>query len=104
MIRAYLMFVGSVALALGADADAGKAVYGRSCQACHGPSGQGNPGMAKVLNVVIPPLISPEVQSRSDAEIKKVLSDGKGKMKAVKLSDGEAASVVSYLRSLAKNK
>lgn len=105
MIRGLLFFMVGAGLAMAAgDAQAGKAVFEKSCQVCHGPGGQGNPGMAKMLNVDIPALSSPAVQSKTDSEIKKSLLEGKGKMKPVKLTDSQAADVIAYLRSLPKNK
>lgn len=105
MIRTLLILMASGGLAIAAgDALAGKVVFEKSCQACHGLGGQGNPGMAKMLNVDIPALSSPAVQSKSDSEIKKTLLEGKGKMKPVKLTDSQTADVIAYLRSLPKNK
>lgn len=94
---------GSVGMAAG-DPQAGKAVFEKSCQVCHGPGGQGNAGMAKMLNVAIPALSSSEVQSKSDGDLKKIVLEGSGKMKPVKLSDGQVTDVIAYLRGLPKNK
>jgi mono/diheme cytochrome c family protein len=84
-----------------ADAAAGKAVYERKCKMCHGAAGEGNPGMAKALNITIPPLGSGDVQKLSDADLKKVITEGKGKMKPVAgLSDAEVDNVIAYVRTL----
>ena len=101
-MRNFLILAGSVGLVLGADA--GKAVYEKSCQACHGLNGQGNPTIAKALNVAMPALSSPEVQSQSDAEIRRTLSQGKGKMKAVNLTKEQVPDLIAYLRSLPRTK
>lgn len=91
-----------VAAAAG-DAHAGHAVYDKSCRACHGAEGQGNPGIAKAMNVTIHDLGSAEVHGKSDAELKKIITEGKGKMKPVKtLSDDQAQNVIAYIRTLAK--
>ena len=93
--------VGVVAAA--GDAHAGHAVYDKSCRACHGSEGQGNPGIAKAMNVTIHELGSAEVQGKSDAELNKIITEGKGKMKPVKpLSDDQVQNVIAYIRSLAK--
>ena len=42
-------WIASAGVVLAADADAGKAVYEKSCVGCHGKDGKGNPAMAKVL-------------------------------------------------------
>ena len=90
-----------VAFAAG-DSAAGKAVYDKSCRACHGPEGEGNDKIAKMVGVPIPPLGSKEVQGLSDKELQTVLTKGKGKMKGVSLTDGQASDVVAHIRSLGK--
>jgi mono/diheme cytochrome c family protein len=105
MILRLLIAVASTALAAhAADIQAGKAVFEKSCRMCHGPDGQGNPAIAKALNVTMRPLTSAEVQARSDGEIKKIILEGSGKMKPVKLTDGQVAETIAYLRSLARGK
>lgn len=90
-------------LAAAGDAKAGQAVYTKTCKACHGAQGEGNPAIAKMLKVPIPPLGSPAVQSKSDDDMKKDIVAGKGKMQPVKtLSAGEAQNVVAFVRTLAK--
>jgi cytochrome c2 len=83
------------------DASKGKAVFSR-CALCHGDSGEGKEAIAKALGAQMPALSSKEVQSLDDAALKKVVIEGKGKMKPVGLSDGEIADVIAYLRSLKK--
>lgn len=86
-----------------ADAAAGKDVYLRKCKTCHGEDGQGNAGMAKLLKTTITPLDSDEVQNKSDADLKTVITQGKDKMKPVKdLSDGDIANVIAYVRTFKK--
>ena len=93
----------SVAVASAGDAKAGQAGYETSCKGCHGADGTANPGIAKMLKVDIQDLKSAEVQSMTDDDLKKVITDGKGKMKPVKAVSGAAAdNVVAYLRSLKK--
>jgi cytochrome c1 len=45
---------------------------------------------------------SKEVQAMKDAELKKGVIEGNGKMKPVKLTDEEAANVIAFLRTLKK--
>ena len=100
-----IIVIASAGLAMAAgDNQAGKANFEKSCRTCHGADGQGNPGIAKVLNVTMRPLASAEVQARSDAEVKKIILEGNGKMKPVKLTDGQVADIIAYLRDLPKNK
>jgi mono/diheme cytochrome c family protein len=81
----------------GAD---GKALYEKSCKTCHGASGEGNAKIAAMLKVEIRHLGSPEVQAKSDAELKKAIVAGVGKMKPVKMSGSDADSVVAFVRTL----
>lgn len=86
-----------------ADAKAGKAVYDKSCKSCHGPDGTPNPGVAKMLKVEMRDLKSSEVQSESDADLKKVITEGKGKMRPVtSVTGGAVDEVIAYVRSLKK--
>jgi mono/diheme cytochrome c family protein len=80
-----------------ADAAAGKAVYSAKCRGCHGATGEGNPSMAKALKVEMKPL------SESSADVKKVITDGQGKMKPVaSVTGADLDNVVSYVQSLKK--
>src|SRR5512139_2611144 len=81
------------------DVEKGKALYSR-CSICHGASGDGNEAIAKLYGVKIPALGSKEVQSLNDAALKKIISEGKGKMQAVKLSDAESNDIIAFVRSL----
>jgi len=86
-----------------ADATAGKDVFLKKCKTCHGEDGSGNQGMAKLLKTTITPLDSDEVQSKSDADIKKIITEGKDKMKPVKdLTDADIANVIAFVRTLKK--
>ena len=87
---------------LAGDAKTGEAVFMRSCKACHGPDGHGNPAIAKALNVGLPDLPS-KVQTLKDEDIKNTVMNGKGKMKPVKsISENEIPDVIAFLRTLAK--
>jgi mono/diheme cytochrome c family protein len=80
-----------------ADAAAGKAVYNAKCKACHGADGQGNPAMAKMMKVEMKPL------SETSADVKKVITDGTGKMKPVaSVTGADLDNVVAYIHSLKK--
>jgi mono/diheme cytochrome c family protein len=86
-----------------ADAGAGKDLYAKKCASCHGAAGEGKDTIAKMFKVEMKPLNSKEVQARSDADIKKVILEGNGKMTAVKDVDSKAADdIVAYVRTLAK--
>ena len=86
-----------------ADVGAGKDLYAKKCASCHGPNGEGKDAIAKMFKVEMRPLSSKEVQARSDAEIKKIILEGNGKMQTVKDVDAKAADdIVAYVRTLAK--
>jgi len=84
----------------------GKELFVENCMLCHGEKGT-PPEMAKSLGVA--DLASPKWQaSRTDEQIRKVVSDGSEKpntlMRAFKneLSEEEIAAVVKYVRTLGK--
>jgi cytochrome c len=85
-----------------ADAAKGKELFSSRCAACHGDSGEGKKEIAKMFDVTMLPLGSKKVQSLDDAALKKIIIEGKGKMKPVKMSDQEAADVVAFVRTLKK--
>jgi mono/diheme cytochrome c family protein len=93
----------AVGAAWGADAAAGKTLYSAKCRTCHGAEGQGNQGMAKALKVEIRDLGSADVQSKSDADLKKAITDGVGKMKPVSgVAGADLDNVVAFIRTLKK--
>jgi mono/diheme cytochrome c family protein len=87
--------------AFAADAKAGKDVYDKSCKSCHGADGTANPGVAKMMKVDMKDLKSAEVQGMSDADLKKVVTDGKGKMKPIASVTGASVdNVAAYVHSM----
>jgi cytochrome c6 len=87
----------AVALPVAAFAD-GAATFKTKCAPCHGADGSGQTPVGK--NLKVRDLRSAEVQKLSDAEITKVLSDGKGKMPASKLASADIKAVVGFIRTL----
>lgn len=107
MTRRTLLALAGVALTVtaapAANLKAGKATYDISCKSCHGADGTPNAGLAKTLKVEIKDLKSPAVQNKSDDEIKKVITEGTGKMVPVHSVSGmDLDNVVAYVRSLKK--
>jgi mono/diheme cytochrome c family protein len=89
------LFAGDVAM--------GKDMFAKKCASCHGAAGEGKDTVAKALKVELHHLGSKEVQGKSDGDLKKMILEGTGKMKAVKDVDGKGADdVVAYMRTLAK--
>ena len=98
------LFILGVPLLAAGDVQAGKAVYDSKCKICHGAEGEGNPAIAKTLKVEFKPLGSKAIQAKTDAEFKKQITAGGGKMQPVKgLSDKQIQDVIAFIRSLAKS-
>ena len=101
-IMIILGFAAAATVLQAADATAGKAAYDKSCKSCHGADGTPNPAIAKMMKVDMRDLKSPDVQATSDDDLKKIITDGKGKMKPVASASGSAADVVAYIRTWKK--
>jgi mono/diheme cytochrome c family protein len=89
--------------AFAADAAPGAAeIYKTKCASCHGADGGSQTPAGKVMKA--PDLRSAEVQKRSGADLQQAISNGKGKMPPfkAKLSVADVASLVAYIRGLAK--
>lgn len=85
------------------DVSAGKVVYDNKCMICHGANGASATGYAKALGLEPAHLGSDRVQKKSDAELKKIILEGSGKMKPLKgLSDIDIDNVIAYVRTLGK--
>jgi mono/diheme cytochrome c family protein len=85
------------------DAAAGKELFAKKCASCHGAAGEGKDSIAKVMKVEMRHLGSKEVQAKPDAELRKDMLEGTGKMKAVTGLDIKAADdLVAYFRTLKK--
>jgi cytochrome c6 len=82
------------------DSATGAGVFKSKCVTCHGQDGGGT-AVGKSLKVV--DLRSAEVQSRSDAELTQVISDGKDNMPGFKgtITDDEIHAVLAHIRTLA---
>ncbi|HXB73696.1 MAG TPA: cytochrome c [Candidatus Acidoferrales bacterium] len=84
-----------------AGAPEGKELFASKCAKCHGPNGEGKAAIAKMFNVTMPALASKEVQDKADADLKKVVMAGKGKMKPIAdVTEKQADDVVAFVRTL----
>ena len=81
-----LIAMSFVAMPVFAD---GAATYTAKCKMCHGASGEKN---------------FADVASKSEADLIKITTDGKGKMPSYKgkLSDDDIKAVVAYIKTLKK--
>jgi cytochrome c6 len=77
-------------------------LFKTKCAACHGADGSGQTPVGKTMK--IRDLRSPEVQKQTDADLQKIITDGKLKMPAfkTKLSVADISSLVAYIRGTAK--
>jgi len=89
----------ALALPVAALAD-GATLFKTKCAPCHGADGAGQTPVGK--NLKVRDLRSPEVQKLTDAEMMKVLAEGKGKMPPSKLSPEDMKAVIAFLRTLHK--
>lgn len=91
-----VIILAGILLPQAASAEDAAALYkAKMCAACHGPDGAGKT-----------PLNTPEVQKLSDADLAKVIAEGKPpKMpgyKAKGLTDDQIKALVSYIRTFKK--
>ena len=98
-----LFVVSIVRASPGPDSTAGSVTFRTKCAMCHGQDGGGSE-VGKSMNV--PDLRAPVVQTLPDAELAKVISNGKGGMPAFKnsLSEEQIHALVAHIRSLHQKK
>jgi mono/diheme cytochrome c family protein len=98
-----LFVVSIVRASPGPDSAAGSVTFRTKCAMCHGQDGGGSE-VGKSMNV--PDLRAPAVQKLPDAELAKVISNGKGGMPPFKNSLGEEQihALVTHIRSLHQKK
>jgi len=87
------------------DVEAGKALYVKQCQRCHGANGEGVPRMYRVVGAKIVHLGSQGAQEKSDDFIRKSMTDGcckpTNKMQAIKeLTPEQIENILAFTRTL----
>ena len=103
VIRVFLVvFVFAVMSPTFLLAESGADLYKAKCAMCHGAGGAGDTAMGKTLK--LRPLGSAEVQAQSDADLNKIVTDGKGKMPKYdgKLTKDQINDLVKFIRTLKK--
>ena len=87
----------------------GKTAFELTCARCHGQGGRGNPEADHYFGLTIPRLNSPMVQSKSDVELRSIITAGTEKMPPVEVEESgfrhrlppqDVDAVVAYLRTL----
>ncbi|HEY5866074.1 MAG TPA: cytochrome c [Candidatus Tectomicrobia bacterium] len=93
--------LGSAVVASAAD-PAGKKVYQKACQSCHGANGTPPPALAKSMNV--PQATAAVLSQKADAELLRIIAEGAGKMPGYsnKMSPAEQKQVLEYMKTLGK--
>jgi cytochrome c2 len=98
-----------LAMSGGGPNRSGKEIFQSTCERCHGPKGGGNAAADKFFKTSVPKLSSAYVQSKSDAELKDIISNGKGMMDPVRMGQSRVQhlldqqsvdAVIAYLRTL----
>ena len=89
----------------------GKAVFERTCAKCHGPNGNGNEAADKFFQTPVPKLNSEYVQTKSDAELKEIITEGRRMMDPVRVGQPKVqhllptesvGAVIAYVRTFKK--
>jgi mono/diheme cytochrome c family protein len=80
----------------------GGADFKAKCAMCHGADGKGDTAMGKKFG--LKDMGSAEVQSKSDADLTGIITNGKDKMPSYKgkLTDAQIGDVVKFIRTLKK--
>jgi mono/diheme cytochrome c family protein len=85
--------------------DAGKAIWAKQCQSCHGKTGKGDGTKAAGLNTHPGDFSQAAVQGQTDGALFYKISEGRGDMPSFKkkLPDAEDIwNVVNYMRTFKK--
>jgi mono/diheme cytochrome c family protein len=87
-----------------ADAQTAESTFKAKCVACHGADASGNTAVGKSLH--LRDLGSADVQKLTDADLTKIITDGKGAMPSYKdkLSGDQIKGLVGFIRELPKKK
>ena len=101
-IRFAVLITAAAFTGISALAQSGADTYKSKCQMCHAADGSGNTSAGKSMKT--PSLSSPDIVSKSDADLIAATKNGVGKMPAYsgKLSDAQIKDVVAFIRTLQK--
>lgn len=102
------LVVGTAPAAWGADPEAGKPIFAKHCQTCHGANGKGNPAMEKALKKKVEDLavidlskLAPAEREAKEQELRKLVAEGKAPMPgyAKTLSKEQLENVLLYVQT-----
>ena len=96
------LFIATSSLIAQQAASPGSKIFRSKCALCHGADGAGKTAMGKQLQAAN--LGSKDVQKRPNAELRKIIHDGKSNMPpfADQLSGAEIDQVIEYVRHFGK--
>ncbi len=105
VVAAFLAW-STAAVAAPGDPVKGKAVYEKSCLACHGPQGKGDGPTGKVLVPPAADFTSAASKKKSDADLLGIIENGKPPTAMVawkgQLSGQDIQNVLAYVKTLRK--
>lgn len=84
----------------------GAKIFAAKCTTCHGKDGKGRAAMAKMYKLKDPAVLNLTETKLTEAELAKVVTNGRNKMPSFKgkLKEAKIAEVVGYVRTLAPAK
>jgi Cytochrome C oxidase, cbb3-type, subunit III len=86
----------------------GQAVFERTCAKCHGPNGNGNEAANRFFQTPVPKLNSEYVQTKSDDELREIITQGRRMMDPVRVGQStvqhllpteSVGAVIAYVRT-----
>jgi len=84
--------------------ESGRKIYLESRQSCHGPTGKGDSDLAAYLKPPPANLTAKSTQSKSDAEIRKIILEGRPGTAMASFAgafdEAQLADLIAYLRSI----
>ena|SRR5215471_15986383 len=97
---ALFLFLFAMLFSTWSVADSGGDTFKGKCAMCHGATGKGDTSMGKAKG--LRDLGSADVQAQSDADLAKIINDGKGAMPKYdgKLTKEQIDEVVKFIRTL----
>jgi mono/diheme cytochrome c family protein len=103
-ITVVLLLMITSAVTAAAQSAGTKDLFVSKCAICHGSDGSAKTPMGK--NLKIRDFHSPEVQKQSDADLKTMITKGKGKMPAFdgKLTGEQIDLLIGHIREVGKQK
>lgn len=86
------------------EPSAGRDIFLKSCQHCHGPAGRGDGELAQFLTPPPANLTSRVTQSRTDKELRKIILEGRQGTSMAgfegAFGDRELIDIIAFIRSL----